>query len=524
MATNQTFLPFEPPIPSPALLTAPEIYEKADVSLLGLLAEDRRIERKPVGIHADHLGVYFSMWANSPPDGGLIAIGIEDGGRVSGCLMAEQSHINDLEKAGRTFCPEARFETKRVEFQHADGRDDFVLLVYVHYKPAGRLVRTNKNKAYIRLGDEKKELDEYEIRELEIDRGQIDFEQEQTDYQYPQDFNVGLIQTYAANFYKARELREEVSVEELLEIRHLGKITPDGFTPNNACVLLFAKDPQRAFPGCKIRFLRFEGETEGSGERWNPIRDSPIDTGPIPLQIEEAVRIIDSQIRTFTRLGSDNKFHTEPEYPKTAWFEALVNACVHRSYNIRNMNIFIKMFEDRLEIVSPGAFPPLVNPDNIYYTQHARNPHLMDVMIYLGYVRAAREGARRIRDSMAALELPKPEFRQRQEGDAHVQVTLRNAYKQRKALLDADAMAVVGEVIFKTLTQDERRAINFAAEHGAISVSDLQRLTQKTWPASKNLLEGLKKKGILKDNRRTSLKVDPQARYLLNTADTSEEK
>ena len=100
-----------------------------------------------------------------------------------------------------------------------------------------------------------------------------------------------------------------------------------------------------------------------------------------------------------------------------------------------------------------------------------------------------------------------------------MQVTLRNAYKQRKALLDADAMAVVGEVIFKTLTQDERRAINFAAEHGAISVSDLQRLTQRTWPASKRLLEGLKKKGIFKDNRRKSLKVDPQARYLLNTAE-----
>ncbi len=390
MATNQTFLPFEPPIPSSALLTAPEIYEQSDASLLRLLAEDRRIERKPVGIRADYLGVYLSMWANTPPDGGLIVIGIEDNGTISGCLKAEQTHINDLEKAGRTYCSEARFETKRINFRHEDGREDFLLLVYVHYKATGPLVRTNKGEAYIRLGDEKKKLNEYEIRELEIDRGYIDFEQEPSDYTYPQDFISDLIQTYATNFSKTRELREELSLEELLEIRHLGKITPNGFKPNTACVLLFAKDPQRAFPGCKIRFLRFESETEGTGERWNPIRDDPIDTGPIPLQIEQAVRIIDSQIRTFTRLGSDNKFHTEPEYPRTAWFEALVNACVHRSYNIRNMNIFVKMFEDRLEIISPGPFPPLVTPDNIYVTQHARNPHLMDAMIYLGYVRAAR--------------------------------------------------------------------------------------------------------------------------------------
>jgi ATP-dependent DNA helicase RecG len=524
MAREQTFLPFEPPVSDLALLTAPEIYQKADSSLLARLAEDRRIERKPVGIHPDHLGTYFSMWANSPTEGGLVAIGIEDNGEISGCASASSSKINELEKAGRTFCPEARYETKHVLVDRPDGQEDFILLIYVHYKPAGRLVRTNRGKAFIRLGDEKKELNEYEIHELEIDRGQIDFEQEPTDYSYPRDFRVDLVQSYIASFRKVRDLREDLSDEELLELRHLGKITPDGFIPNSACVLLFARDPQRAFPGCKIRFLRFEGETEGSGERWNPIKDISIDEGPIPTQIEEAVRVIDSQIRAFTRLGSDNKFHTEPEYPRTAWFEALVNACVHRSYSIRSMNIFVKMFEDRLEITSPGPFPPLVTPENIYFTQHARNPFLMDVMIYLGYVRAAREGARRIRDSMAAMELPTPEFRHREKGDAHVQVTLRNAYKQRKALLDADAMAVVGEAVFKTLTQDERRAINFLAEHGTISVSDLQRVTQRTWPASKKILEGLKDRGILEDKRRTGLRFDPQARYFLKTEDSTETK
>jgi hypothetical protein len=105
-----------------------------------------------------------------------------------------------------------------------------------------------------------------------------------------------------------------------------------------------------------------------------------------------------------------------------------------------------------------------------------------------------------------------------------VHVTLRNAHKQRRVLLDADAMAVVGEAVFKTLSQDERRAINFTAERGTISVSDLQRLTQKTWPASKRILEGLKTKGILEDKRRSSLKVDPQARYLLKTSGTIETK
>src|SRR5262249_16651109 len=150
------------------------------------------------------------------------------------------------------------------------------------------------------------------------------------------------IQQYANSFRKSRELTETRTNEEILELQHLGKIqTGTGaFFPNFACVLAFANDPQRTFPGCKIRFLRFEGETEGTGERWNAIKDIYIDRGPIPLQIAEAERLLDSQLRDFTRLDSQNKFETSPEYPKTAWYEALVNACVHRSYNLKNMNIF----------------------------------------------------------------------------------------------------------------------------------------------------------------------------------------
>ena len=70
--------------------------------------------------------------------------------------------------------------------------------------------------------------------------------------------------------------------------------------------------------------------------------------------------MIGSQLREFTRLESDGKFYTASEYPQDAWYEAVVTACVHRSYNLKNMNIFVKMFDDRLVVESPGGFPPLV--------------------------------------------------------------------------------------------------------------------------------------------------------------------
>lgn len=121
-----------------------------------------------------------------------------------------------------------------------------------------------------------------------------------------------------------------------------------------------------------------------------------------------------------------------------------------------------------------------------------------------------------MRDSMQRMELPLPEFVQRKHNFHSVLVRLRNDYKHRKVWLDSDAATVVGEVIFKTLTQDEKRAINLAAEHGTISVSDFQRVSQKTWHASKKVLEGLKKRGVLKDKRRKGIARDTTARYFLN--------
>jgi ATP-dependent DNA helicase RecG len=76
------------------------------------------------------------------------------------------------------------------------------------------------------------------------------------------------------------------------------------------------------------------------------------------LQIAAAKSFMSSQIRNFTRLGRDGRFVTNPEYPEDVWLEAVINAVVHRSYNLKNMNIFLKMFEDKFVVESPGAFLP----------------------------------------------------------------------------------------------------------------------------------------------------------------------
>lgn len=495
------------------LLTPDEIYESADVELLNDLVEDKRIERKPIATRAEILAEYFSMWANTSPYGGLLAIGYRDDNSLEGCISSGQIRINEMEKLGQTHCPEAKFESKRIAITNLNGLSDFLILIRIHYNES-RVVKTHNSKAFIRKGDSKYELKSNEIRELEIDKGQIDFENESCGLPYPSEFDMELIKEYSDNYSKSRGLSNEHTYEDILKISHLGKIHNGKFIPNNACTLLFAKDPRQIFSGCKIRFLRFQGEKEGTGDSWNVEKDIWIDNGSLPKQIVRADEILTAQLREFSRMGKDSKFYTAPEYPKDAWYEAIVNGCVHRSYEQRTMNIFVKMFDDRLEIESPGGFPPFVTPQNIYEMHKPRNPRVMDAMFYLDFVKCAHEGTRRIRDSMLEFNLPTPEFAEKQLHAPVVRVTLRNNVKHRKVWKDKDASGVVSDAMWKILSEQERRVINFIADNGSISVSQVQRLTEKSWHASRQILRGLKTKGLIFDNRKEDTERDPSCRWI----------
>jgi ATP-dependent DNA helicase RecG len=486
-----------------ALLSPNEIYENIDGDLLRALSEDRRIERKPPGIHEQSLSEYFSMWANTVPDGGLIVVGMEDNGKLSGCHRLHINKLNELEKAQRRLCPDARVESKRVEILAEDGQPSFVVVFRVQYRE-DRVVRNNANKAFIRHGDEKHELSESEIHELEIDKRQIDIEKEPGLLVYPDDFDRELIRKFVEGVKKFHQPLQSYPEIEVLQQRRLGTIVSGSFRPNVACALAFAADPVNLFPGCQIKFLRIDGEFEKSGADYNVIKTIPLE-GPLPRLIEQAAAILTGQLREFTRLGADGVFYSAPEYPSAAWYEALINACVHRSYGLKNMNIFIKMFDDKLVIESPGGFPPLVTPENIYSMHHPRNPTLMRAMFYMGLVKEHAEGTKRMRDSMEHMSLPLPIFEEVHSGmgGAMVRVTLRNQIKQRKVWIDTDVSGLLGEKLSRNLTSEEKRILNFVAEHGKINVVQCLRLIPSLpkWHAAKKMLMRLVDKEILNQVR-----------------------
>lgn len=128
------------PSPVLALLTPDEIWESA-ATLVPHLREDRRIERKPPRFDARALGDYFSMWANTSPDGGLVVVGIGDDGELLGFHNLDLNHVNTLEAAGHIYCSDARFVSKRLPVVNSKGLDDFILLFRV-YSHKSKVVKT----------------------------------------------------------------------------------------------------------------------------------------------------------------------------------------------------------------------------------------------------------------------------------------------------------------------------------------------------------------------------------------------
>ncbi|MBQ9273762.1 MAG: hypothetical protein IJ228_03040 [Succinivibrio sp.] len=88
----------------------------------------------------------------------------------------------------------------------------------------------------------------------------------------------------------------------------------------------------------------------------------------------------------------------------------MVNAVAHRDYAIGGTDIQIKMFDDRLEVDSPGTLSGLVRKENIRFTPFSRNPKIAAFLKDYGYVKEFGEGVDRMCRELEALGLPDPVF------------------------------------------------------------------------------------------------------------------
>jgi ATP-dependent DNA helicase RecG len=365
----------------------------------------------------------------------------------------------------------------------------------VHYRD-DKLVETTSGDAFIREGDRKRRLTEEEKREIRLNKGELDVESERTTLKFPDDFDDDLLRQFRAAYIAKRSLGDRFTVEDVLLLGKLGKKTAKGFEPNLGAVLLFAKDPTIVIPGAYIRIRRYDGVEEQFGRKLNVTLDEVV-TGPLPVQIVKAQQIIQAHIRNFIRLGRDGRFVQTPEFPKEVWLEALVNAVVHRSYNLKNMNIFVKMFEDKFVVESPGAFLPPTTAETVFDAHNPRNPNTMWALYYFDFVQCAFEGTRRMRSVMRELNLPDPIFVQKAAGTFQVSVTLQNDAEHRKVYVRSEAAAGINPETYAALSESEKLVVNFLVDRDKLNVTDAGLVVGLDWRDTKAVLDGLEGKGII---------------------------
>lgn len=226
-----------------------------------------------------------------------------------------------------------------------------------------------------------------------------------------------------------------------------------------AALLLFGREPDRWHPRCGIDFVKYEGTQRGVGGKFNVILRDRIEA-PLPRLIDQAHAAIVPHVRQRQRLV-DLFFEERLEYPTFAWQEAVVNAVAHRDYSITGVGIEVAMFDDRLEVRSPGGLIAPVTLDRLRRREqvHAsRNPHVVRVLTDWGFMRELGEGIPRIYAEMEEAWLRPPEFNV--VAESLFDVVLHNT-----PVLGDDARAWLKRFPVADLTSNQLRLLVYAREH-----------------------------------------------------------
>lgn len=347
-------------------------------------------------------------------DGGTLLLGVEDDGEITGIeftgeqLARLENHIKTRWQSPVPYKREiCEIEEKTIYTYEVD------ILPSVYSLSDGRTP--------FRFGTHTKWLSAGEIQGLKNSKTSALYERTPVPGVTLDDLEPALIEA----FQKTMEASVGSTPEDILAEHDLILKNGQRTSLTLAACLAFGKPPMTRFhERCGVTIRRFSGETVRSGRENNETLDRIIEE-PLPKLLQKAFETIQNQIKVSRKLES-LFFEERPEYPTFAWQEAIVNAAVHRNYSYKGNDIEIRMFDDRMEIRSPGLPPAPVTIEQLKQrasVHSSRNPRLMRLMKSFRYVRERGEGLPRIFEEMEISCLQPPELRA--EGEFFV-VVLRN--------------------------------------------------------------------------------------------------
>jgi ATP-dependent DNA helicase RecG len=333
------------------------------------LGEDTSLELKAVGFRGDRvseparddLADEIAAMANTAD--GVLILGVDDKSRD--ILGIPVDRLETVERFVFEVCndsirPPVVFRTLRMEVPDATGALRPVLKVDV---PRSLFVHESPGGYFHRQGSSKRKIPPDVLARLFQQRSQarlIRFEEQVVPETTLTDLDERLWRRFVGPYW----------ADDIGTLRKMRLLTLDDAGHQRATVagvLLCCREPERWIPGAFVQAVRYRGTRQDS----NYQIDAQDIIGSLDIQIRDALAFVRRNMTVAAR--KDPARSEVPQYSIRAVFEAVVNAVAHRDYSIYGSKIRLFLFDDRLDLYSPGPLPNTVTIDSIALRQSTRN-------------------------------------------------------------------------------------------------------------------------------------------------------
>ena len=343
------------PIDIPSFWQQVGLGEDSDLELKAVRFRGKRVSAP----RRDDLADAFAAFANA--QGGRLVLGINDDRHPQSLEPAQLDALADLVKEVCSDGIEPPLDPRFFRLPVPESLSCGVLVVEV---AQGLTVHRSPGGHFRRRGDSKRLMSADQVRRLTQSRGQSDIAA--TDTQVVQGTSINSLRPDLWRRYASSRTTEPAEVV-LGKLKFLKSDSEGVRRATVGGVLLGGHDPTEWLPNAYIQAVCYEGANADAASQL----DAQNILGPLDQQIREAMRFVIRNRRVAARKRPARI--DIPQYSERAVFEAVVNAVVHRDYSIRGSRIRLFMFDDRLELYSPGGLCNSMTTEDLRTSQFTRN-------------------------------------------------------------------------------------------------------------------------------------------------------
>jgi len=335
-------------------------------------------------------------------DGGELFVGVEDNHSVTG-IPYDQNKLSYLQTAAETYVmKDTPLPLKKAAIIDYNG----LKVAYFSVEKGSKYVHlTAKGECFQRRDRDSVPTSSESIRFIREEAVSREYDRQFVEIAQVTDLDIDLVKSVA------HQVSKTISPEKFLQYLELAEFDGNRLRLRKAALLLFAKNPGKWHPRLQVRILKVRGTEEKTGEEFN-VEEIEEVSGNIFSLIERSWEALKPNL-TETRFSKDGLFKTQIIYPELACRETLINAITHRDYSIEGRGIEVRVFDDRLEILSPGKLLSSItikDLEDLKGIHQSRNTYVARVLREFGYIRELGEGIRRIFELMQNNDLVKPKI------------------------------------------------------------------------------------------------------------------